>query len=113
MSFDHIIAVIGAISGVFGIVFGAVGFWYGVWKDRKADRRFRKEKVEAIFNDLLKIMKRGMGGTYIPGLSEKAGQQLKDKVWSTLRWHLLPEVCSEYDKQVHEIAQHLEEGSKR
>ena len=109
MTFDHIIAVIGAI----GILFGIAGFWYGVWKDRKADRRFRKEKVEALFNDLLKIMKRGTGGTYIPGLSERAGQQLKDRVWSTLRWHLLPEERSEYDKQVHEIAQHVEETSKQ
>jgi hypothetical protein len=105
MSFEHITTVV-------SILFGIAGFSYGVWKDRKADRQFRKEKVEALFNDLLKIMKRGMGGTYIPGLSEQAGQQLKDKVWSTLRWHLLPEERSEYDKQVHEIAQHLEETRK-
>ena len=106
MTFDQVIAVVGVLIGI-------VGFGYGVWKDRKADRQFRKEKVEALYNDLLKIMLRGMGGTYIPGLSERAGQQLKDRVWSTLRWHLLPEERSDYDKQVHEIAQHLEEESKR
>lgn len=106
MSFDHIIAVIGVLIGV-------SGFAYGVWKDRKTDHQFRKDKVDALYKDLLEIMTRGMGGVYIPGMSEKAGEQLKARVRSTLRWHLLPEDRSEDDKQIHKIAQQLKIESKR
>lgn len=56
MLFYQIITVIGAIVGIVGTLLGIIGFWYAVRKDRKVDHQFRKEKVEALFNDLLKFM---------------------------------------------------------
>lgn len=51
-------------------------------------KKFRKDKTERIYNKLIPVMQRGMGGVNIPGLSDKAGEQLKGNVRRILKEEL-------------------------
>ena len=55
MPFYRVTTGIGAIVGIVSTLPGIIGFWYTVRKDRKVDHQFRKEKVEALFNDLFSL----------------------------------------------------------
>jgi hypothetical protein len=43
-------------------------------------RRFRRERVQRVEDKLNEVLTRGLGGEYIVGMSEQAGQQLRQNV---------------------------------
>jgi hypothetical protein len=109
MSFDHITTLVSLAFGAVGILGGSIGFLYGIRKDRKANGIFKAGTIEALHEDLVEIMGRGMGGTYIPGMSEEAGNQLKARVLDTLQRHLSPET---YDWKTHRLLLKSKEQSR-